>query len=425
MERPGHGWSVLADGASMLPVTSEVIEALLPWKHRLLGKIAVDDTLDPAVTSLINTQKPNGTWGNNLLDTVLAHHAIKAATANPIYPAETITYFEDKQKKNGSFDDNVYLTAKVVTALSVGLGANELLITDITPTSSLQTGAVSTFNVRLVNPGTVAIDRGALHLIIDDYHLASFDFEQNQIVVNAGSTVDLALGISNTRNFQGDVALKVFIEGENGVIYANSNYEEAFIYLADPSHHPGLPLYYVGYKNVSSAGAPAITWRWPIKFDPNLNKIVLMWRLEGSSSWSGANVSATTTTSSATVGGLVNNVVYEATLGTSDQSGNTYFFSGGGISRVKVSDVASVYTNGSVAGKVKSVDGSILADVTVVGVNPATASQTNENGDFLQNQVPWGTGYARLADPRYESYLTKYTTADTNLTNVNVYTKLR
>ncbi|MEK7621965.1 MAG: hypothetical protein AAB415_02185 [Patescibacteria group bacterium] len=418
-------WAAFEGGVTSLPVTSEVIEALLLWKHRTLGATAIDDTLNPAVTALIGAQSRGGSWGNNLLNTALAYHAIKASGASPIYDAEAMAYFEREQETDGSLRHDLYTTAKVIKALAVNAAPTGLLISDIIPTSNFQTGAVTIFNIRLTNPGTAAIDTGDLHIITDDYHFASFDFEENHLVINAGATLDLEVGISSTRNFQGEVSFRLFVEGEDGVIQPGSYYEEAFTYTADPSNRPGLPLYYVAYKNVANTGTPAITWRWPVKFDPNLNKVALMWRLEGSSTWSGANVTATTTTSNATVGGLTNNATYEVTLGTSDASGGIYFFNGSGLSRVKVSDVANVYTNGSVAGRVKVIDGIIPAGVVVSGVNASTNTTTNAAGEFLQQHIPWGTGYARVIDRRYETFITKYLTADTNLTEVDVFTKLK
>lgn len=423
-QRFDDGWSVFPGGVSSIPVTSEVIEALLPWKHQTLGPIEVDDTLDPAVSSLTATQDSNGTWSGDLLNTALAYHAIKASGQIPTYQLETAEYFENEQEGNGSFGDDVYKTSKVLKALSIATNSGELLITDIIPTSTLQTGLSTTFNIRMTNPGNVAVDTGKLHIVTDDYHFASFDFEGNSIVVNANSTVDISVGITNTRNYQGNVSFKVFVEGTNEVIHSGSRYQETLAFSADPNNRPGLPMYYVAYKNVSSGGAPAITWRWPIKADPNLSNVVLMWRLQGNTTWSTANITNVTGVSSATVSGFTNDAVYEATLGTSGPSGSIFFFSGSAISTIKVSNAAGTYVSGSAAGTVKALEGAV-PEVSVLGVNTSVTATADETGEFIQQNIPWGTGYARVSDFRYEAYTKKYTTANAAITGVDVFTNLK
>ena len=49
----------------------------------------------------------------------------------------------------------------------------------------------------------------------------------------------------------------------------------------------------------------------------------------------------------------------------------------------------------------------------------------NENGEFTQNNVPWGSGYVRILDLRYENFINKYTNSNTNLTNMDVFTNLK
>ncbi len=422
-QRFDNGWSIVELGSSPISATSEVVEALLLWKHRALGAIEIDDTLDPAVSFLAGTQDPDGTWNEDVLNTALAYHAVKAAGEIPTYQLETVEYFEEQQEGNGSFDNDIYKTAKVLKALSLATNSGELVVSDIVPIGTLQTGTTTQFNIVMSNPGNVAVDTGKLHIIADDFNFATFDFEENNITVNASSTVNLTVGINNTRNLQGDVIFKVFVEGTNSIIHPSSRYQETLTYVSDPANRPGLPMYYVAYKNVSSGNA-AITWRWPIKNDPKLKNVVLMWRVASTTTWSTANVTSTTTTSAATVSGLTNNTVYEATLGTSDVAGNTYFYSGSNISNVKVSSSTNTYKNGVVGGTVKALDGTV-ATVDVIGTPSVASTTTDVNGDYAQTAVPWGTGYARVSDFRHESYTTDYSVADNTVGDINVYTNLK
>lgn len=420
-KRFDNGWSVFPGGVSAIPVTSEVIEALLLWKHQTLGATKVDDTLDPAVSSLIDAQNSDGTWNNNLLNTALAYHAIKASGETPVHQLETVDYFEGHQETNGSFKNDLYTTAKVLEALSISTDSGKLVITDIAPLTTLQTGITTEFNIVMTNTGNTAVDTGLLHIIADGYHINSFDFRTYGIVVNAGSTINLHVGIDNTRNYLGNVLFKVFVEGTNSVIHPGSRYEESLSYAPDPANRPALPMYFVAYKSVGSNGTPAITWRWPVKTDPNLKNIVLMLRKIGATTWSSANITSLTA-SSATIKNLQQGELYEVTLGTSGTNGSIYFYS---IPvQVKVSSSASEYVTGSVSGKIKSLDGAI-AGVDVLGVTASATAVSLENGDYVQNNVPWGSGYARVSNFRYENYVKKYEISDNALPLVDVYTNLK
>ncbi|MEO8637833.1 MAG: prenyltransferase/squalene oxidase repeat-containing protein [Candidatus Taylorbacteria bacterium] len=426
-QRFDNGWSVSPSGVSSIPATSEVIEALLLWKNRTLGATKVNDTLDPAVSSFVSTQLSNGTWGNDVLNTALAYHAIKAAGQTPTFQLKTVEYFEREQKSSGSFSDDIYITAKVAKALSIATNSGQLLITDIIPTSIIETGTTTVFKIRMTNPGNLAVDSGTLHIIADDVLTSSFDFPTNHIVVNANSSTDVTVGINNTRNYLGAVKFKVFVEGTSGVIHPGSRYEETLTYAGASDGRPALPMYFVAYKNVSG-GKAAITWKWPVKSDPKLKNIVLMWRAAGTSTWSSRNITSTTTSSGATVtpDGLVNDALYEVTLGTSDSdnAGPLFFFSGSSMASIKASSVVQNYTHGTATGKVKAIDG-IVPEVQILGVTASTTAQSDKDGIFLQKDIPWGTGYARVNDFRYEAYTRKFATADTNISDMNVYTNLK
>lgn len=420
-QRFDDGWSVSASGTSSIPATAEVTEALLLWRHRTMGSIAIDDTLNPAVTFLSSAQLSNGTWGNDILNTALAYHAIKAAGQVPTYQLDTVEYFESEQETNGSFDDDFYTTAKVVKALSISTDSGQLTISDLVPLTTLQTGTAASIRIVVNNTGNTAVDSGKLHVITDDYAYGTVDLAANSVVVPANSTLNITLSLSSTRSFLGGMVFKVFFEGQNEVVHSNSRYSETLTFAADTANRPALPTYYVAYKSVSSGGTPAITWRWPAKSDPNLNKYVVMLRVLGTSTWSAANVSYPGT--NATVGGLIEGTTYEATLGTSSSGGSIYFFST--PAQVKVSSNASNYIAGTTSGTVKAVDG-IVKGVDVLGVTTGTNTVSHaDNGTYTQSNVPWGSAYARVSNFRYETYTNKYTNYNTAVTGVNIYTNLK
>lgn len=412
-----NGWSVFENGASTIPINTEIIEGLLLWKHQLLGDIEVDDTLDPAVSSLVTAQDSDGSWDGEVLNSALVYHAIKAVGADLTFSTEALEYFEDEQEVDGSFLNDIYITAKVVKALSLsGAIQGQLSIDDIVPLSTLQTGLLSQVKILVTNHGSVAVDKGILHIIVDDYKVSSIDFLANNIVVNPGETKQITLSMPSTRNYVGNVSFKMFIEGLDGVIHSDSRYQETLTYNQDPALRPGLPIYFVAYKNVS-AGSPAVTWKWGYKDDPNRANYVLMWRLVGAATWTTSTLDPTAT--SATVSGFAEDTLYEATIGTADALGSIYYFTSS--SQVMTSSTGNEYKAGTVEGTVKSVDGTV-EDVDVLGVIAGANGHTDENGAFAQTSTPWGTGYAKVSNFLYESYTTKYTNTDDSLLGVSVYT---
>lgn len=417
-----NSWGAFSGGVSSIPATSEVIEALLLWKHHTLTVPTVhgvDDTLYPAINSLKSSQLQNGSWGNNILDTALAYHAIKAAEEIPTYEAETITYFENEQLNDGSFAGDVYKSAKVLNALSVSTNITDLVVEDITPELTIPNDIPATFTLRVSNKGNRLFDSGFLHLIADNVFLRSVDLGAANVFVNPGSTADISFSINSTRNFIGNVAFKVFVEGAGGEIYPNSFYKETINFTPDSLLRPGLPMYFVAYKGTSTSGTPAITWRWPIKIDPNLKTIQLLFRKLGDTAWSAANITNVTTQSSATVSGLIEGQIYEARLGALNINGEGAYY--GTPAQIKVSANPALYTSGSVSGTVKAIDGTV-GNVQITGVTAGTNTTSNLDGTFTQNNIPWGIGYARVNDLILDSFLKRYATANNAGTGFSLYT---
>lgn len=416
------GWSVSNSGVSTIPATTEVIKALLLYKHQTLAlsEIKIDDTLNPAIESLVTAQMSNGTWGNSTLDTALAFYVIRLANENPTYREDTLQYFENEQEVDGSFADDIYVTAKVLEALSIsGAVFGELETVDIVPISTLQTGTTTQFKIQITNNGDVAVDKGLLHIMADDYHLQSFDFETYNIVINPAETQEITVGISDTRNYLGNVTFKVFVEGTDDIIHPDSLYQETLTYNPDPANRPAIPLYFVAYKGVSSGGNPAIKYQWPVKNDPNLKSYVLMYRQLGTSTWSGVTIASTTSGSVTLSGGAIQEgITYEASVGTFSQLDTLYYHT---PVQVKVSSSSSLYIDGTVSGTVIGLDGTI-PEVDVLGVNASTTAIANEEGEYMQEHVPWGSGYARVSNFLYEGYTRKYINSDDALTDINVYT---
>ena len=159
-----------------------------------MGDIEVDDTLDPAVSSLVTAQDSDGSWDGEVLNSALVYHAVKAVGADLTFSTEALEYFEDEQEVDGSFLNDTYTTAKVVKALSLsGAIQGQLSIDDIIPLTTLQTGLLSQVKILVTNHGSVAVDKGILHIIVDDYKVSSIDFLANNIVVNPGETKQLPL----------------------------------------------------------------------------------------------------------------------------------------------------------------------------------------------------------------------------------------
>jgi hypothetical protein len=104
------------------------------------------------------------------------------------------------------------------------------------------------------------------------------------------------------------VKFGAFIEGTDEIVHPQGIKENTLSLLPSSDLKPGLPIYFNTFKVVSTTNTPGIRWQWPIKNDPYLKNIVLMFRKVGDVTWTQANVTATTTTSAVSLVNLIEGV---------------------------------------------------------------------------------------------------------------------
>lgn len=408
-------WSAFEGGQSSYIATAETIEAISPWRYSVISNINIGDVLNRAVSTLRSSQLTNGTWSNNLLKTAVNFRAIKKANDQPIYESQAVEYLTNSL----STFDNIHTSAKVLSALAYSIDQGDLIVEDITPTTILQTGTTTAFDVRVYNPSGLPVSTGALRVIADGYFISSIDLAQNNISIPAGGTVNINLTFGITRQFTGNVIFKIYVDRAGGLLYTESKFSKTFTFAPNPNLRPAVPLYFAAYKSVGSNSTPAITWRWPIKFDPYLKNIVLMFRKQGDTTWTQASVTATTTASSATVSNLINDQIYEATIGTSAESGQIYFITTPAL--VKTSSSINTYTAGVVNGSTLSLAGGIPS-LNISGVTTSSNTSTSQSGTFSATNVPWGRVLFRVNNPAYETFVRTTNVADNAIPTLNIYT---
>lgn len=421
-QRFDGGWSVFDGGVSSIPVTTEVIGALLPYKHQSLSgfeteDVEIDDTLDPAVSSLTGTQMSNGTWNNNLLNTALAFYTIKAAGTNPIYAPDTLSYLQSQQGGDGSFSNgNPYVTAKVLKALYVSTAALGVLVTDdIVPLTSLQTSSTTSIRIDITNSGDLTVDSGVLHVLADDYLIGSFDFATYGIVIEPSETEEITVDIPNTVGYVGDVVFEVFVEGADDIVYPDSRYSETLSFAEADGDMPGLPIYFIAHKYVIG-NDPAINVRWGQKDDSNRLNYMFMWRdPSATTTWSYIPIS-NELNGSFVYGSFDEDTLYEVTVGAMSLDEENFVYYTTPV-EVKTSSDEEEYVGGSASGTLTSVLGPV-PNMPILGYNT-----TDEDGSFSISGVPWGSNWLVVDSTNiqngfhYEPYITTFVTADTSVTD--------
>jgi len=427
-QRFDERWAAFDGGVSSIAITAEAIEALLPYKHQSLSgfeteDVDIDDTLEPALSSLTSTQMSNGTWGNNLLDTAFAFTAVKVAGNIPTFGPQTVSYFQGQQEVDGSFaNGDIYTTAKVLKALAIPTPElGNLVVDDIAPLTALQTSSSTSIRIDITNNGAGTVDSGILHVVADGYVIGSFDFGDHSIVVNPSETEEITLSIPNTSGFVGDVVFTAFVEGAGNVIHADSRYQETLTFAEAAGDLPGLPMYFYAHKWVFD-GQPAIEVRWHKKDDPNRANYIFLWREAG----------ATTTWSYYPVGDELNggfvygafaeDTLYEVTMGSVTLDEMSYVVHFDDPVEVKTSSDEEEYADGSLTGSMLSAKG-LVPNLDMVG--GGDFSTTNEDGEISLNNVTWGTHWTAASNYRYEEYVTLFATEDTPVVGHKAYTNLR
>ena len=426
-QRFDNGWSVFGGGISSIPVTSEAILALLPYRNQVMTNfgptpIAIASTTDSALTVLKATQSSNGSWNNSLLNTAIAFYTLKTAKNSISYPYEAVSYLVSQQAGNGSFGSgDIYITAQVLKALVVPEATlGNLVIEDIVPIGTLQNQATTTIRIDITNNGGTTVNSGTLHVVTDTYLFSSYDFAGSGISIEPEETEQVTIQIPayQSYGFVGDVDFEVFVEGEGDAVYPDARYEETLTFAEEPSDLPGLPLYFMAQKYVID-NQPAVNVRWAQKSDPNRLNYYILWKPTASStynaepidnSWNGAFLS----------GGFGEDQTYDITVAALALDGSRYVYYVTPV-QVKTSSNEEEYADGSVSGSMKSVTGPVQ-NISLLA--SGSGAVVDEEGDFSLTDVPYGRGWIRALNFRYEDYATFYTTADTAVTNHKAYTNL-
>ncbi|MFZ2522503.1 MAG: hypothetical protein WAX44_03280 [Minisyncoccia bacterium] len=426
-QRFDEGWSAFNGGVSSIPITSEVVEALLPYKGQTLtgfesSSIAINDTLNPALASLKATQLSNGTWDNNLLNTAIAFYTLKKSKTAATYAYETVSYLEGAQAGNGSFGGgNLYTTALVLRALVIPEATlGNLVIEDIVPLTSLQNASSSSIRIDITNNGDAVVDTGILNIVADHYLIGSFNFASSSISIDPEETAQITINIANTVGYVGNVVFDAFVEGIGNTAYPDSRYQETLAFTEEPSDLPGLPIYFIAEKHVNSGPAIAINVQWGQKSDPNRLNYRVMARHMGSTTWEYSDVSNSLSGGFITGSLFTEDQLYEVTVGALAQDGVRVVYYTSPV-QVKTSINENEYVAGTVSGTMRDVNGLVPNLAFIAGGNNASS---DEDGNISVSNIPYGRGWIRPDSFRYEKYITTYTTADTAVTNHKAYTNL-
>jgi hypothetical protein len=420
-QRFDGGWSTRTTNTSSIITTADVLTALLPYGAQTVtgggAPVIVGEVISKAVSFLKNKQNTNGSWNNTLVASSRALTALKKAGATPLYSNEALAYLESTQRTDGSWENgNIYVTATALEALVWGnSNAGDIVINDITSTSTLATGQSATIQVSVTNVGGQSVSQGIIHVFTDTVHAFEFNIAQLGVTFLPNETILFNITFPNTYTLVGDVTFTLFFESGRDVAYTNGWYEEMLHFNSSPAGLSGLPLYFQASQGVFSNGSPSIIFNWPEKTDPNRLRYEAMWRPVGQTSW---NVATVSSTGYIVAGVFAENTTYEVTLSTISNGQNRTYFTNPTL--ITTSSTYDVY-DGSVSGTLSN-EGIPLSGVRVYAGNFAT---TNESGNFSRNNINNGSHIARVDQDEYDTFITPFSVLPNQTTsNVKVYTRL-
>jgi hypothetical protein len=415
-------WSAFDGGVSSIPATVDVLSALLPYEDFSLtgfssSSIAISDYIDSGISALRVVQSSDGTWGNNLLNTAFSFYIIRTAGETPTFQSEAISYFENEQDVDGSFaEGDLYITAQVIRALSLSQTFGGLIVEDIAPLTSLETGSSTELQILIRNDGDTAVASGTLYILADDYVFGSVDFSSSSISIGPNATATVNVGIDDTFGFVGNVEFTAFVLGTGGVVHSESQYKETLTFSEEPSELPGLPVYFIAQK-FDIDGDPAMNVRWQQKDDSNRLNYYIMLRESGTTTWSFYSIN--NSWNGAFLSPFGEDETYEVTVGALAQDGTRYVYYSNPI-EVKTSSDPEEYT-GTVSGSV-SVLGQPLKETYLDGYG-ISGNSTDTASYFIDN-VPYGSNALWADDFRYESYKRVFVNYEDQVENFDIYTNL-
>ena len=404
------GWGEFVGDPSRTLEATTALGALFPYRNAVLsdssGDIAVKNYVAAGLAYLANTQGADGAWNGALIDTAIAYETMHRYGSVVSAEDKAFEYLKAAQAPDGSFGgQNPYATARALKALSYRLFDRrpDLVITDITTSSTLVNYQPASFVVTIKNIGSNTIASGRLYDFTGDYNWnpAGYDLGALGMNVAPGDTFTLTINYPATGQFLGNMGFKFYVEGDGESNYDNNWLSKTFTFASDTGGKPALPLYYIAHK-YDISGSPALNIRWSQRSDPNRAAYVAMYRKKGNAAWNFASVS--NTWNGAFLYPFEEGVTYEVTAGVLHQNWSTVTYFSESVVDITMSADPLAYT-GEVSGRI-TFNEKPFPNAWMFGYGIPGGSDAD--GNFANSNVANGTTAAWADRNQYDHIVTKF-----------------
>lgn len=310
---------------------------------------------------------------NDVVDELMTLQTLKSYSLSPDKQTSLTEKIKAQQASNGSFGSSLYAQLSAFKALP----QSDLIITNLQSTGSLINGQAASFEVTIKNIGYLASGNFKLYNFVDGYKIND-GYTFNSLSPGGQATITVNFDTILTRQIIGNAEIKLYAEADNEFNYANNWKTASFIFTANISGLPALPLYYIAHRH-SADGQPLINIRWSQKEDPNRLNYVIAYRLDGTEDWSYYGVN--NSWNGAFFGVFPEDSVYEVTAGVLRLDGTTVDRFSTDITTIKMSGNDSKYS-GNATGYV-TVDNTRAAGLRTFGYSVSGTSDSSGNVNYV------------------------------------------
>jgi len=411
------------DGPVSYYLINKVVQSLKPFATMTVGNgevgINVQDKIDDLLGYLSSqfdedSQKILGT--NDIIDQIMTLQTWQVYNVEVDKRIILENTVRESQYINGSFDNSILATTKVIQTLK----QPDLVLTDLQSVGSLVSKQSASFDLTIKNQGYTLVNSGKIYVFPDNFNSGlTLDLASNGIIIQPNQTITINITVSNTKSYTGVMDMKFYVENSGDYNYENNWIYKNFTFTPAVDGTPALPMYFIAQK-YENGGVAGLNVRWPKKTDPNRLNYVIMWREKGTTEWNFQGISNTWNGAFLT-GAFVEGKTYEVTAGVLHQDGGTvtYF--------VNYNDVV-----------VSGDPGSYLGGVTGYATNNndrfpnaytwgySVSKTTDDEGNFAYTARENGTTAAWLDIDYYESIITKFfIPVNATTTDIRLFSRLR
>lgn len=383
--------------------------------------ILVQDKINAMINFLASEyvpQKQTLRWSNDAIDVAMTLSNFTLYNVHSELRPSLQKVLLQKQLPNGSFENNFIATVEAARALA----APDVFVTQVTPTTPMQTGEPAGFAVTIENRGYRPTNVINLHLFFGSLFVGTYEHLESQGVrLLPGEVATLRINKPDTSNISGQLRINMYVEVQDDDNAVNNWQEITVNFVPRANGQPALPLFYIA-QNYPGYRFPGINVRWVGPLDPLTRGYLVMYRQRGRAEWNYYPLNISYTGGFFTSPEFLEGESYEVTVGVlGPQDTVTYFADTTVIAVTSNSNL----NRGDIFGTLTD-NSTPLPNATLFtyGLPPQTTTST---GEYVFRSFQNGlTAVTVTSSPQYEQFFTLvHVLFDQEIHNARIFTKLK